>query len=79
MHILDETTDKSLKNIVLYLTFAEALELKDSLDKIINKPFNNHFHIPDENFQKELTVCVYNVDDLSGFNERSINLIINNQ
>lgn len=79
MRILDEISDKSLKNIILYLTLAEASELKDSLDVLLNKPLDNHAHIPDENFQKEITVCIYDIENLKGFDERSMNLIINDQ
>ena len=79
MRILDEISDKSLENVILYLTFAEASELKDSLDELLKKPLNNHTHISSENFQKEITICIYDVYNLKGYNERSINLIINDQ
>lgn len=79
MRILDEISDKSLKNVILYLTSSEASELRDSLDDILNKPWNNHAHISDENFQKEIIVCIYDMDNLKGFNERSMDLIINDQ
>ena len=58
MRIVDEISDKSLENVVLYLTVSEALELKDSLEDLLEKPINNHIHISDESFQKEITVCV---------------------
>jgi len=79
MRILDETSDKSLKNLILYLTFNEASELRDSLDELLKKPLNNHAHISNENFQKEITVCIYDIDNLKGFNERSRKLIVNDQ
>lgn len=79
MRILDEISDKSLENVILYLTFAEASELRDSLDELLKKPLNNHAHISSENFQKELTICIYDMDNLNGFDERSVNLIIKDQ
>lgn len=79
MRILDEISDKSLENVILYLTFAEASEFRNSLDELLKKPLNNHAHISNENFQKEITVCIYDMDNLKGFNERSVNLIINDQ
>lgn len=79
MRILDEISDKSLENIILYLTLAEASELRDSLDELLNKPLNNHAHISSENFQKEITVCIYDMDNLKGFNQRSIDLIKDDQ
>ena len=79
MHILDQKSDKDLKNVTLYLTHSEALELRDSLNDLLEKPLNNHAHISNDNFQKEITVCIYDKNSLSGFNERSKNLIINDQ
>jgi GGDEF domain-containing protein len=76
MRILDEISDKSLENIILYLTFSEASELRDSLDDILKKPVNNHIHISSENIQKEITVCIYDINNLKGFNKRSMDLII---
>ena len=78
MRILDESS-KSLENIILYLTYSEASELKDGLDDLLKKPLNNHIHVSNENFQKEITVCIYDKDNLKGFNERSIDLIINDK
>lgn len=59
MRIFDENSDKSLENVTLYLTLSEAKELRDSLIDLIDKPLNNHSHIPSDDFQKELTVCIY--------------------
>jgi hypothetical protein len=78
MYILDNISDTSLNNVTLYLTYLEASELKDSLEDLLKKPLVNHAHISDENFLKEITVCVYDVKNLKGFDERSINLIKNN-
>ena len=79
MRILDEISDKSIENIILYLTFSEASELRDGLDEILKKPVNNHVHISSENVQKEITVCIYDMDNLKGFNKRSVDLIINDK
>ena len=79
MRILDEISDKSLSNVTLYLTFLEASELRDSLEEILKKPLNNHTHVSSENFQKEITVCIYDTNNLVGFNQRSIDLIINDK
>lgn len=76
MRILDEASDKSINNILLCLTFSEALELRDSLNALIEKPLNNHAHIPNDDFSKEITVCVYDINNLKDFNKRSIDLIL---
>lgn len=79
MFILDETSDKSLSNIILYLTPAEAVELRDSLKSLIEKPIDNHSHISNINYDKEITVCIYDTNDLTGFDQRSIDLITNDK
>jgi GGDEF domain-containing protein len=79
MRILDEDLNKPLDKVLLYLTISEASELKESLENLINRPLNNHAHITNEDFEKELTVCIYDVDNLKGFNARSIDLIVNDK
>ncbi len=79
MRILDEISNKSLEKVILYLTFSEALELRDSLNDLLEKPVNNHAHISNEDFQKELTVCIYDVNNLKNFNKRSVDLILNDK
>lgn len=76
MRILDENSDKSLEHVILYLTLSEAGELKDSLEDLMKNPTKNHTHISDDEFQKEMTLCIYDPNDLSGFNKRSIELIL---
>jgi hypothetical protein len=75
MRILNTITDKKIDNITIYLTNSEAQELLDSLEAIISEP-KHHSHIPSEDFMKEITVCIYDPNNLSGFNERSKKLIL---
>ncbi|EFB41444.1 hypothetical protein [Parachlamydia acanthamoebae] len=79
MRILDQNADKSLNDILIYLTYDEALELKSSLDDLLERPSNNHSHISNKDFSKELTVCIYDENNLTGFNERSTTLIKNDE
>lgn len=79
MYILDLTSDKSLKNAILYLTNSEASELKDSLEDILKKPSNNHAPISNDSFQKEITICIYDKNNLEGFDQRSKKLINDDQ
>lgn len=79
MRILDEGSGKSLENITLYLTALEASELRDGLNSLLAKPLGNHVHISSSDYKKEVTVCVYDVNNLSGFNKRSIELIRNEE
>lgn len=82
MRIYNEDTDKKINKVILYLTPDEAQELKDSLELIINNNEKyHHEHIPDraDDFKREITVCIYREDDLSGFDERSKKLILNDE
>lgn len=79
MRLLNKISDKSLEKILIYLTHSEALELRDSLNDLLDKPLNNHAHISNDDFHKEITICIYDIDNLIGFNQRSIKLIVNDQ
>ena len=75
MRILDEISNKSLESVIFYLTFSEASELRDGLNDLLNKPLDNHVHISSNDYQKEVTICIYDVENLNGFNERPLELI----
>lgn len=82
MKIYDKDTDKKINKVILYLTSDEAQELKDSLELIINNNEKHHHeHIPDreDDFKREITVCIYRENDLSGFDERSKKLILDDE
>jgi hypothetical protein len=74
MRILNQKNDKALERIIIYLTFSEASELKDSVNSILETK-SHHEHIPSDDYQKELTICIYDTDDLSSFDDRSKKLI----
>jgi len=82
MRIYDSNSDKKVTNVILYLTPDEAQEMKDSLELLINNNEKHHHeHIPDreDDFKREITVCIYRVDKLSGFDERSKKLILHDE
>jgi hypothetical protein len=82
MRIYNEDTDKKVNKVILYLTPDEAQELKDSLELIINNnEKHNHEHVADreDDFKREITVCIYREDNLSSFDERSRKLILNDK
>jgi hypothetical protein len=77
MRIYNVDTDKKVNKIILYLTSDEVHELKNSLDAILrNGKKHHHEHIPDNDFKKEITVCMYKEGELSSFDERSKKLIL---
>jgi hypothetical protein len=77
MRILDQESDKSLNRITLYLTLSEASELRDSLISLLAERGKHHEHIPSSDFQKELTVSIYETQSIEAFDERSKRLLMN--
>jgi hypothetical protein len=78
MRILNLNTDAKVDNTILYLTKSEAQELIGYLENLLANPSNaNHHHLSADDYTKELTVCVYDTADLSGFDDRSKKLIAN--
>ena len=75
MRILDEVTNRSCERIICYLTPAEAKDLRDSLDALLTGPADQHQHVSSEDYAKEITVCIYTLDNLSHFDPRSRLLI----
>ncbi|MEH6939348.1 hypothetical protein V7056_16110 [Bacillus sp. JJ664] len=76
MRILDTENDKSLKDLILYLTKEEAIELKDDLEGLIIIIGNKeHVHLNHSEYKRELTITLYNTKDLSHFDDRSKKLI----
>jgi len=52
--------------------------LRDSLNELISNPSIHHSHISSEDYQKEITVCIYNETDtklMQQFDKRSLKLI----
>jgi hypothetical protein len=76
LRILDVENDKALNDVTLYLTISEAKELLGDLQDLINKfGRNEHAHINDTEFNHELTLVLYDEQNLVGFDERSKKLI----
>ena len=76
MRLLNEDTDSVLSRITLLLTKAEASELRDSLGAILTSDaVARHEHVPSEDFQKEITISIYDESDISSFHERAQGLI----
>jgi hypothetical protein len=77
MRILDKDADKKTDEVILFLTKAEAQELRDSLSLLLadSPGAQTHHHIPNSDFTKEITVCIYDEINLQGFDKRSVELI----
>ena len=75
MRILDQDRDKSVNRITLYLLRSEAEELKDSLESLLRPEGGHHEHVSSSDYSKEVTVTVYDADNVSSFDGRSRELI----
>ncbi len=58
-----------LNSITLCLTSAEAKELTDSATDLVEHPSNHHHHISSSDFQTEITIAVYNSENLGDFDQ----------
>lgn len=79
MRIYNKDSDQSLNTATIYLSISQAKELMDALETLITHSFNSHIHVSSEDYQKEVTVCIYNTDNLGNFNARSKKLILENK
>ena len=77
MRILDTNTDIALKNIILYLRAEEAKDLHDSIGVMLeNKDYHYHDHVNDATFEHEVTVVLYDEQQMESLNERSKEIIL---
>ena len=77
MRISDDVTDKKLDRITLFLTEPEAIQLESYLKPFLEKPKEKelHFHLSSEDYQKEITVCIYNPENIRALHSRAQKLI----
>ena len=77
MRILDHDHDRSLNNVILYLTQEEAAEFSSTLISLLaSNTVADHGHISSKDYKKEITICSYDMNNLEGFDERSKKLIL---
>ena len=79
MRILDDEADKKLDSIGIFLTREEAIQLRAYLNQLLDNPKLQHAHLSANDYQKEVTVCLYDEKNLSNFDERSKKLILNDE
>ncbi len=75
MRILDEDSDKKLDTVSLFLTKEEATQLQAYLRQLLDNPKLQHIHLSSSDYQKEITLCLYDQENLANLNQRSIKLI----
>ena len=75
MRILNYADDAPLDNICIYLTIAEAKAMVGYLEQLVAEPGEQHFHLSDDEYQREITLTVYQTSGLEQYDERSRRLI----
>ena len=75
MRILDDQNNKKLDRVGLYLTRDEAIQLKGYLEQLLSDPDMHHAHLSSDDYQKDVTVSIYDQTNLRGFDDRSKKLI----
>ena len=75
MRLLNDQSDKKLDNVTIFLTREEAKQLTSYLNHLLNKSNDQHAHLSNDDFQKEITICLYDKKDLSHLHPRARKLI----
>ena len=76
MRILDNNNDIAINNVILYLKVEEAKELFESIGMLLEaNDYSNHAHIDDATFEHEVTVVLYDEQNLGTLSERSKRII----
>ncbi|MDL2225932.1 hypothetical protein LJC20_07075 [Eubacteriales bacterium OttesenSCG-928-M02] len=76
MRILNEDNNSAIKNLTILLEYHEATELFDSLSAMIKDcQKHEHEHINDKEYEHEITIAIYDENNISTFNPRMVQLI----
>ncbi len=75
MRILDNESDKKLNDISIFLSNEEVIQLRGYLNQLLENPQLQHQHLSSDDYQKEITICLYDEKNLNHFDQRSIKLI----
>ena len=79
MRILDDVSNKKLDRITVFLTKEEAGFLQGYLKQIIDNPIQDHAHLSSSDYQKEITVCIYDNHSADKFSLRAKKLILEDE
>ena len=75
MRILDDKEDKKLNTVSIFLTKKEAMQFQNYLNQLLDNPKLQHMHFSSEDYQKEITICLYDEENLESFHSRAQKLI----
>jgi hypothetical protein len=77
MRMLDDEKNVAVDNLILYLKKSEAIELFDALETLLEaEDYDSHIHVSEDSYQREVTVLLYDENNIHKLNERSKKLIL---
>ncbi|MBP7074896.1 MAG: hypothetical protein KBA81_05870 [Rhabdochlamydiaceae bacterium] len=79
MRILNDESNEKLDNVSIFLTREEAIQFRGYLNQLLENPKLHHSHLSSSDYKKEITICIYEEDNITSFNERSRKLILNDE
>ena len=75
MRILNDISDTKLDSISIFLNEEEMKQMSDYLNQLLNNPNQQHVHLSSSDYQKEITICLYDEKKLEHFHPRAVKLI----
>ena len=80
MKIFDEKNNKTLKSLTLLLSKSEAIQFIGYLEELVSEGAEKeHFHLNNEDYSKEITLALYDVNDINHFSDRYKKLILEDE
>lgn len=77
MRFLNQENGQSMNDILVLMTYQEACEIRDDLERLIlSNKLNDHSHISDAEYKHELTLSIYSENNLDGYQENIKKLIL---
>jgi len=79
MRVLDEDRDVKVDNLSIFLTKDEAIQMIGYLEDLVKNPSSHHAHLTSEDYQKEITICIYDQQNIDSFHPRAKKLIVEDE
>jgi hypothetical protein len=75
MRILDESNDRAVKEVTIFLTVEEATTLYHCAQRLVFNPRVHHVHVRDQDEQGQIAIAIYTPSRLAELDQRSQRLI----
>lgn len=79
MRIFNDLSNQKLDEITILLTKNEVTHLIGYLEQLNPEDSADHFHLMSEDYQKEITICLYIPKNTKNFNSRYQKLILEDE